>query len=81
MFYPKNVPNWERGLRIVSGIILIGVAVIGQMQSGNQSIIVTAALVLSAFFAVTTGFVGWCPMCALVGRKLKSKSTAHEIRS
>jgi hypothetical protein len=80
MFYPKNVPNWERGLRVIGGITLVAVALIGQMQSNGQAIFVTAALLISAFVAVVTGFVGWCPMCALVGRKLKSKSTANEIR-
>lgn len=81
MIYPKNVPNWERVLRIIAGIALVGVAVIGQMQSGSQPMLVTAALLISAFVAVATGFVGWCPMCALVGRKLKSKNAGNEVRS
>ena len=33
--------------------------------------------VASGIFAVVTGFVGWCPACALVGRKLTPKQRAQ----
>src|SRR5947208_1951185 len=35
MFYPKNVPNMERLLRIVVGIVLIGLATTGQGLLGT----------------------------------------------
>jgi len=36
--------------------------------------LVAGILLFSALFVVATGFVGWCPACALMGRKLKNKS-------
>jgi hypothetical protein len=74
MFYPKNVPNIERVLRIGFGVALIGLALFGQPLIGQASALGTAILVFSAVFVMITGFVGWCPACALVGRKLKSNA-------
>jgi hypothetical protein len=71
MFYPKNVPNWERVLRTVGGIILIAIAFL-QPTLGPILAIVFAA---SGILAIATGFVGWCPACALVGRKIKSQQS------
>lgn len=67
-FYAKNVPPFERALRIA----------------------ISAAIVLYALFALTgvwrplaaasgigfalTGVIGFCPACALVGRKLKPRT-------
>jgi hypothetical protein len=69
MFYPKNVPNWERAIRVVLGIVLIAIAVI-QQPFGVLGAIV---LIASGVFTIATGFVGWCPACALVGRKIKQQ--------
>lgn len=44
MFYAKNLPNWERVLRVIMGAIL-----------------------------AMTGLMGFCPMCAMVGRKLNKE--------
>ena len=71
MFYPKNVPNWERAVRVVFGIVLIAVALL-QQQFGLLGAIV---LIASGVFAIATGFVGWCPACALVGRKIKQQQS------
>jgi Protein of unknown function (DUF2892) len=64
MFYPKNVPNVERIARIALGIVLIGLVLIGHTA-------VPGLLLFTAGFVVVTGFVGWCPACALIGRKIK----------
>jgi hypothetical protein len=61
MFYTKNVPNWERVFRVF--ISLAGAALAYQAGFGW---VVTAAV---ASFSLT-GFFGFCPMCAMVGRKL-----------
>lgn len=61
MFYVKNVPNWERVLRIV--LALGGAAIAYHFGYG---IPVVAAI---ASFSLT-GFFGFCPMCAMYGRKL-----------
>ncbi len=68
MFYQKNVPVWERWLRIVLGLALIGWTIL----SGWPGLVIGLAF-LSAAFLIVTGFIGFCPACALVGRKLKEK--------
>ena len=68
MFYTKNVPVWERTLRIILGLGLTLYVILGQ-----PSMLISAISLASAVFIVVTGFVGWCPMCALVGRKIKTK--------
>jgi hypothetical protein len=73
MFYPKNVPNIERAARIGLGLILIVLAFSGQSLLGETSPILTIILLFSAAFVAITGFVGWCPACALVGRKIKQR--------
>ncbi|MEO8394858.1 MAG: DUF2892 domain-containing protein [Chloroflexota bacterium] len=71
MFYPKNVPQWERAIRVISGMILITLSVIS-LIGGNPPLLAIAGLV-SAFFLVITGFIGWCPACAMIGRKIKQE--------
>jgi hypothetical protein len=73
MFYPKNVPNIERALRILLGAAMISFVIIDQ----GMSPVVAIVLIGSALFAVVTGFVGWCPACAMLGRKLKSTQHAE----
>ena len=74
MVYQKNVPVWERIIRIIIGLVFVGAAVAGETVFGGQSNFVTLLLLFSALFIVITGFVGWCPACWLFGRKLKNKS-------
>lgn len=65
MFYVKNLPNWERTLRIAAAI---GLAIFAYVQWGNSRMGVGAAVIGAAL--VMTGLMGYCPMCAMVGRKL-----------
>jgi hypothetical protein len=67
MFYRKNLPTWERAVRAIGGVGMIAYGLIG--LSGT-----TAGYVIAGAGAVTiaTGFFGFCPMCAMVGRKLPS---------
>lgn len=65
MFYVKNVPNWERILRIVMGAMAL---VFAAMNWGTSNLAVGTGI-MGAVMAIT-GLVGFCPMCALVGRKL-----------
>ena len=64
MYYVKNIPNWERVLRIVMGLMALGFAAMswGQPLAMGASVM---GVVLSM-----TGLFGLCPMCAMVGRKL-----------
>ena len=68
MFYSKKVPAWERIVRVVMGAIGLGYAVMNWGVSG----LAVGLGVMGAMLAIS-GLVGFCPMCALLGRKLKSK--------
>lgn len=65
MFYAKNVPGLERGIRVASGIgmLCLGIFLLKGTMLGY-------AVAGSGLIAIATGFAGFCPMCALVGRKL-----------
>lgn len=65
MFYVKNVPGWERALRIVMGVALFAAAV-AYFGSTAMGWVVGVA----GAMALMTGLVGFCPACALVGRKI-----------
>lgn len=64
MLYVKNVPGWERALRIVMGLAGLAVAA---MNWGSAPLAVGAGL-MGAMLGLT-GLFGFCPMCAMVGRK------------
>jgi len=68
MFYVKNVPNWERVLRVAAGLITIGVDF--RLLNGIEAI----ALAAAAAGIVISGLFGFCPMCAMIGRKLDKQS-------
>lgn len=65
MVYLKNVRTWESVVRGVAGAGMVGVGLRG-LPSGALGWGVAAT---GAVF-VLTGVFGWCPMCAMVGRKL-----------
>lgn len=69
MLYVKNVPNWERLLRVITGVIALAFAA---MNWGTYSIAVGIGI-MGAVLAMT-GLVSFCPMCAMVGRKLNKSS-------
>jgi hypothetical protein len=68
MFYMKNVPNLERAARVIVGIAGTGFAIYSMGTS-------TVGLLMGASAAgiALTGLFGFCPMCALVGRKLNKE--------
>lgn len=65
MFYSKNVPGWERVLRIVMGAMMLvaSIAWFGPTTIGW-------ALGIMGAMAAMSGLVGFCPACAMVGRRL-----------
>ncbi len=64
MLYVKNVPTWERVLRIAMGLMALAFAA---MNWGGSNLAVGVG-VMGTMLAVT-GLVGFCPMCAMVGRR------------
>lgn len=69
MLYVKNLPAWERWGRGLAGL---GLMVFGLMVFGGAAQWGTFAgwaLIGAGVIALLTGFVGFCPMCVMVGRK------------
>lgn len=65
MFYTKNVPGWERVVRSIGGIAMI----VGGLM-GMPGTLTGKLLAMGGLMVVATGFVGFCPACAMLGRKL-----------
>jgi hypothetical protein len=63
-FFIKNVPATERIVRLLAAAAVAGW---GVAMGGPFGVTLLAG---AAGFALT-GLIGFCPMCALVGRKLK----------
>ena len=71
MFYRKNLPGWERAMRAVGGVVMIAYGLLGP-AAGMPGTMAGYLIAGTGAVAVLTGFVGFCPMCAMVGRKLPS---------
>ena len=69
MFYRKNLPVWERTVRVGAGA---AVAIAGFWMGLSGA--TTGLLAGSGVFLAATGFVGFCPMCAMLGRRLDAKT-------
>ena len=66
MFYQKNLPLWERGVRVMMGPAMAAAGLLG-LRGGPAGY----GLALAGAMVAGTGFIGFCPACAMVGRKLK----------
>lgn len=67
MFYRKNLPGWERAMRAVGGIMMIAYGRMAMSGAMPGYLLVGTGVV-----AIATGIFGFCPMCAMVGRRLPS---------
>ncbi len=65
MFFQKNLPMWERALRMCVGLLIVAAGFFIPLEP----MLKWAAIGGGIMFACT-GFIGFCPMCAMVGRKL-----------
>jgi hypothetical protein len=65
MFYRKNLPGWERTIRVIAGLALIAWGLLAFPAAP-----LGCAIAAGGATAILTGFFGFCPMCAMVGRKL-----------
>jgi hypothetical protein len=66
-FYAKNLTRWERALRLVlSAIVIVGA--FAWLAAPSSWVVAGSAL----GFAVT-GLIGFCPACAMVGRRLEKQ--------
>ncbi|MES2910511.1 MAG: DUF2892 domain-containing protein [Pseudomonadota bacterium] len=64
MFYRKNVGGKERWSRLLTGALIVACAL-------TQVRIIPLGLMLAGagVFTALTGLVGFCPVCAVDGRK------------
>ena len=69
MFYRKNLYAREQVVRLVIGL---GVAVGGFI--GLRGSWIGYILIASGSFVALTGVLGFCPGCALAGRKLRQQA-------
>lgn len=77
MLYQKNLPVWERWLRVLGGVALVAYGLLAA-----PSLLIAVLAYVSAAVVIITGFVGYCPACALVGRKpIEPANTQPELRS
>jgi len=65
MLYVKNVPPVERVIRVLMGVGLLAGAVLWLGPNAKGWIVGAMGLM-----AAMSGLIGWCPMCAMAGRKL-----------
>jgi DUF2892 family protein len=79
MFYRKNLPGWERVMRSVGGAVMIAYGLFGMPGLLGMSGLLGTSGAMTGYLiagtgavAILTGFFGFCPMCAMVGRRLPS---------
>jgi hypothetical protein len=58
----KNEATWDRGLRIVLGVVLLSLTVVGPRSAWG----------LLGLIPLVTGFVGVCPVYRLLGATTRS---------
>jgi Protein of unknown function (DUF2892) len=65
-FFVKNVPSAERAVRLLLGAIAVTFGILTGSTLGWL-------VLVSGVMFTATGLFGFCPMCALAGRRLASK--------
>ncbi len=65
MLYQKNLPGWERALRVLAAAAMIAFGLLALPGTALGWLVAA-----SGAFVGLTGFVGFCPACAMVGRRL-----------
>ena len=72
MLYRKNVFAWEQVVRLIAGGAMVGAGLI--WLSGWPGYGLTGA----GLYVGLTGIFGYCPACAMIGRKPVDKIDAVE---
>jgi Protein of unknown function (DUF2892) len=64
MLFVKNLPNWERVARVAGGAVAVWASLTYLPMPWSY------VGVAAAVGGVLSGLMGFCPACAMVGRKL-----------
>ncbi len=67
MLYRKNIYRFEQWGRVVVGLFA---AIMGLYLAPGQ--LIGYGVAAAGIGLAITGILGWCPACALIGRRLKS---------
>lgn len=68
MYYVKNLYSWERWLRIAIFALVSIAPLFFELPMPVLWPIIGVSMII-------TGLMGWCPMCAMVGRKIGEKQS------
>jgi Protein of unknown function (DUF2892) len=63
MFYRKNVFAWEQAIRVLAGIAMIAGGLVYLPGWPGY------AMAAGGLYTALTGVFGYCPACAMIGRK------------
>lgn len=64
MYFKTNLPGRERTIRVIMGVMVAGLAYLYAPTPMLTWVGIAMAVMLAG-----TGFIGFCPMCAMVGRR------------
>jgi hypothetical protein len=67
-FLQRNLPAWERAFRLGGALLLACVGLLWLPAGWPMALALGSALVMGL-----TGVIGFCPACALVGRRSLAK--------
>lgn len=70
MLFKRNIPGWERLVRAALGVALLGVVLAAPIQGW-----LAWAVGGSGAAALLSSLMGFCPACALAGRRLRDKAS------
>ena len=68
MFYPKNLPTWERLVRVLAAVAM------GSCAAYYWGTLVGYVWAASGIMMALTSVVGFCPICALAGRSIAARN-------
>ncbi len=74
MWYFKNLPAWERGLRFLAALLMGSCA----WHYGLNP--VGVGFGIACVVAALTAVVGYCPMCAMAGRRPLEPGASSDLR-